>query len=82
MTGIILAFLSTGLGKIVAGIFAAFIAAGAAYLRGRSSGKQSERNRQAAREAKARDVADDIDDAVAGRAPDKNRKRLKGWGRK
>lgn len=51
-----------------------------AYLRGRSSGKRTERNRQAAREAHARDEAAEIDDAVAGRSADVNRDRLKKWG--
>lgn len=79
MTGIILGFLSTGIGKIVVGIVAALVAAGGAYLKGRSSGKQSERNAQAAREAHARDEAAEIDDAIAGRSPDANRDRLKKW---
>lgn len=50
---LILAFLGTGLGKIVVGIFAAIIAAGGAYLKGKSSGKQSERDKQRAKEADA-----------------------------
>lgn len=50
-----------------------------AYLKGRSSGKQTERNAQAAREAHARDEAAEIDDAIAGRSPDANRDRLKKW---
>lgn len=79
---VILAFLATGLGKIVAGIFAAILAACAAYLRGRSIGKQVERNAQAARKAHARDEAAEIDDAIAGRSPDANRARLKKWGPK
>mgnify|MGYP006198139693 CR=1 FL=1 len=42
-------------------------------------GAAKERAKQAASEAKARDVADEIDDAVAGRSPDENRKELKSW---
>lgn len=53
MIEVLFAFLSTGIGKIIVGIFAAIIAAGGAYLRGRSSGKQSERDKQRAKEADA-----------------------------
>jgi len=41
-----------------------------------------ERAKQAASEVKARTVADEIDDAVAGRSPDANRTELGKWGRK
>ena len=62
---------------------APYLAAAAAALFGlfkwRSSIIKAERAKQAASEAKARDVADEIDDAVAGRSPDENRGRLKGW---
>jgi len=47
----------------------------------RKAGTASEREKQAAREAKARTIADEIDDAVAGRSPDDNRKELSEWGR-
>jgi hypothetical protein len=47
----------------------------------RKAGAASEREKQAAREAKARTIADEIDDAVAGRSPDDNRKELGKWGR-
>lgn len=60
-----------------------YIAAGAAALFGlfkyRQSIIQGERAKQAASEAKARDIADEIDDAVAGRTPDENRKELGKW---
>jgi hypothetical protein len=45
----------------------------------RRSGARNERARQAAAEAKARTIADEIDDAVAGRTADENRGRLKQW---
>lgn len=76
MTAVILAFLGTGLGKIVMGIFAAIIAAGAAYLKGKSSGKQAERNRQAAREAKARDIHAGIQSDVGSMSEDHIRAEL------
>jgi hypothetical protein len=47
----------------------------------RKAGAEFEREKQAAREAKARTIADEIDDAVAGRSPDDNRKELGKWGR-
>jgi hypothetical protein len=47
----------------------------------RRSGARNERARQAASEAKARTIADEIDDAVAGRTADENRERLRKWSR-
>jgi hypothetical protein len=52
---------------------------GAALLYARKTGKDAVKNEQARAEAKARDVADEIDDAVAGRDPTSNRERLKSW---
>jgi len=54
-------------------------AVGAFLLWVRSSGAKAERQKQADERAKARTVADEIDDAVAGRAPAKNREELKKW---
>lgn len=45
----------------------------------RRAGAKTEREKQDAREAKARTIADEIDDAVAGRSPDENRKELARW---
>jgi len=42
-------------------------------------GASRERDKQAASEAKAKTVADEIDDAIAGRKPDANRKELGQW---
>lgn len=55
------------------------IGLGFGALKWRSSIIKAERAKQAASEAKARDISDEIDDAVAGRSPDDNRGRLKGW---
>jgi uncharacterized membrane protein YdjX (TVP38/TMEM64 family) len=57
----------------------AVITALISYMRGRVTGAKLERADQLAKEAKARDVADEIDDAVAGRSPGENRERLKQW---
>lgn len=63
-----------GLGGVLAMIAAAF-------FKGRSAGKQAERDKQAGERLKARTEADRIDDAVAGRDPDENRKELRKWSR-
>lgn len=51
------------------------------YLKGRSDGKGVEKSRQQEESARARSVADEIDAAVAGREPQKNRERLSKWSR-
>lgn len=56
---------------------AAVVAAFGFYMR--TLGKNAERAKQARAEAKARDISDEIDDAVAGRTADENRRRLKRW---
>lgn len=61
-----------GVGGILAMIAAAF-------FKGRSAGKRTERDKQAADRLKARTEADKIEDAVAGRNPDDNRAKLKVW---
>ncbi len=45
----------------------------------RLAGAKAERAKQDAERLKARTVADEIDDAVAGREPSENRERLKRW---
>lgn len=47
----------------------------------RQSGVKAERAKQAADRLQTRTEADKIDDAVAGRSGDENRKRLGKWGR-
>ena len=50
-----------------------------ALLKGRIDGAAKERAKRTEERLKARDIADDIDDAVAGRAPATNREELKKW---
>ncbi len=57
-------------------VIAAFVVT---YVKGRLSGASLERTKQAASEAKAKTIADEIDEAIAGRAPDANRKELGQW---
>jgi hypothetical protein len=67
--------------EILIAIAVAILAALGWGFHQRKAGIASEREKQAAREAKARTIADEIDDAVAGRSPDDNRKELGKWGR-
>lgn len=53
-----------------------------ALWKARQSGAKAERAKRVAEEAKARTVADEIDDAIAGRSPDANRDELKRWAKR
>lgn len=70
----IVGYLLTGLAALV-GILITFFF-------GRVSGAGKEREKQLTKDAKARDTADEIDDAVAGRTAAENRKRLSKWASK
>ena len=50
--------------------------------KGRLDGAKKERAKQAKAEQKAVDIADEIDDAIAGRDPQANREELKKWGKR
>lgn len=54
-------------------------AAAIAFWRVYAMGAKAEKAKAAERDLKARNTADDIDDAVAGRAPSENRERLVKW---
>ena len=47
----------------------------------RKAGIASEREKQAAREAKARTIADEVDNDIGAMPPDEARKELGEWGR-
>jgi len=51
------------------------------YFKGRSDGKGLEKSRQTEANTAAKSIADEIDAAVAGREPAKNRERLSKWSR-
>nr|WP_313022829.1 hypothetical protein [Brucella intermedia] len=51
------------------------------YFKGRADGKGAEKTRQNDENSAARSIADEIDAAVAGRGPQKNRERLSKWSR-
>jgi hypothetical protein len=57
-------------------VLAAFVVT---YLRGLSSGKKLERQKQAQAEAKARDIADDVDNDLSTLTPEQARERLRQW---
>ena len=67
-------YLLTGLAAIV-GLLITF-------LLGTLRGAGKDREKQLTKDAKARDTADEIDDAVAGRTATENRKRLSKWASK
>ena len=73
-SGGLVGYLLTGLAALI-GILITF-------LFGRISGAGKEREKQLTKDAKARDTADEIDDAVAGRTATENRKRLSKWASK
>jgi hypothetical protein len=71
-----------GITALFAALVAFLVGAAGLFIKGRSDGRRDERARQAARERKARTIADEIDDAVAGRSPDDNREELRKWARR
>lgn len=76
MTALLLSFISN---PTIIAILAGVVGAIGWGFKQRLAGAKAERAKQAASEAKARDVADEIDDAVAGRTPEENRERLRKW---
>lgn len=76
MTALLLSFLSNPtMLAIMGGLLAVLVA----FFKGNSRGARLERAKQAEAEQKARTIADEIDDAVAGRSPASNREELKKW---
>lgn len=76
MTALLLSFLSNPtMLAIMGGLLAVLLA----FFKGNSRGANLERAKQAEAERKARTIADEIDDAVAGRSPASNREELKKW---
>lgn len=75
------ALLSGFLPYIIAGVAAVLGVLGYGYQQ-RRAGAKGERAKQIEAEAKARTIADEIDDAVAGRTAEENRKRLGTWAKR
>ncbi len=78
MTALLVWFLSN---PTVIAIGAAIVGAIGLAFQQRLAGAKAERNKQAVKDAAAGTEAQKIDDAVAGRAPDDNRKDLGKWSR-
>ena len=76
----LLSLLMGGNGVFI-GIAAVIAAIAGAWMKGRSSGANAERGKQAARDAVAMSEAQRIDQAIAGNDPDENRKELSKWSR-
>jgi hypothetical protein len=76
---VILAFLSTSLGKYVISAVTVASALLAGWLRAKALGRKEQRAAQDAADAAARTEGQKIDDAVAGRTADDNRGRLGKW---
>lgn len=63
----------------VLAIGAGMIAAVGAWVNGRLSGAKAERNKQAAAEVKARDIADQVRNDIGALPADAAREELKSW---
>jgi len=74
MTALVLSLLAKFLPYLIGGAGVLL-----ALWKARQSGVKAERAKRAAEELKARDIADEIDDAIAGRSPASNRDELKKW---
>ncbi len=74
--------LLTGGNGLLAGLLAAIVGGIALLLKGRSMGKQDERDRQIKAEYEAMSEAQRIEQEVAGNSPKSNRDALKRWGKR
>ena len=71
----------TGIAAVLYGLGAAVNAALAAYFKGRLSGASAERTKQAERETRARDIADQVDQDVGALSAEQRRAELRKWSR-
>lgn len=73
--------LLTGPNGILVGLGAVLLAIVGAFMKGRISGAAKERNKQAAAETKARDIANEVDNDLGTLTADQKRKELGTWDR-
>lgn len=78
MSAIILGLLSN---PTILAVLGGFVATIAALMRGRVQGAQRERDKRAAEELKARDIADQVDSDIGALPPDARREALRKWAR-
>ena len=76
---VILAFLTSTVGKYIGLAVAALTAFGAAWLAARRAGAKAERTKQAERDAKASAEAKAVDDLIAAKTAEDRRKELLAW---
>ena len=78
---VILAFLTTSIGKYIGLAIAALTAFGTAWLAAKRAGAKAEKAKQAERDAKASAEAKAVDDLIAAKTAEDRRKELLGWSR-
>jgi len=78
MTGLLFSLIDQ-LWPIIAMAGTALVALFLVFLKGKSAGKQAERDKVAKQEQKARDTASKIDRSIAANDPGANRKELGEW---
>lgn len=79
---VIIAFLTSTIGKYIGLAIAALTAFGTAWLAARRAGAKAERAKQVERDAKAVKTAKQVDDNVAAMTPEQRRKELAKWSSK
>ncbi|MGN6773171.1 MAG: hypothetical protein ACTHJQ_25480 [Rhizobiaceae bacterium] len=78
---IITALLATAAGKWLVGLLGVVIALVVSNFSGRLSGAKKERQKQASDEAKAHDIANEVQNDIGAIPPDKARQELGKWAR-
>lgn len=76
---VILAFLTSTIGKYIALALSAIAAFTTAWIAAKRSGAKAEKAKQAQRDAKAVNTAKQVDDNVAAMSPEQRRKELGKW---
>ena len=79
---VILAFLTTSIGKYIGLAIAALTAFGTAWMAAKRAGAKAERAKQAERDAKATAEAKSIDEQVAAKTAADRKRELEQWQRR
>ena len=78
----LLSLLASKAGTYLIGAGGVLLAILATYMRGRLAGAKLERQKQAAEEARARDIRDQVDNDIGAMPADAARKELGKWARR